>query len=276
VSEDRKRFILRFRAVLLELAPEVVGRTWEGPEVGSRALELILKRWPGFEGMEKARAATIEKILHSCRYGTKVTGAAKALKAMAGRINIDKREWSLMSQEIEYLLRQIEFCDTTMKSLKAEIATRVEEHPIGRKLLEMPGIGVLVAGVLVSELLPVARTATEAQSATYAGVTPLNRKTGKMPNRPRLARGTNKKILKALYLSSVASLRASAIDKAYFGKKLRGYTGHPKPHVAAFIALSRQRHKVIFKLMTTETRYDKEKLISSHLDREESNRVAAA
>ncbi|MCP4900761.1 MAG: hypothetical protein GY906_27670 [bacterium] len=49
--------------------------------------------------------------------------------------------------------------------------------------------------------------------------------------------------------------------------------GHPKPDVAAFIALSRQRHRVVYKLMTTDARYDKETLIASHLERQ---REAAA
>ncbi len=46
--------------------------------------------------------------------------------------------------------------------------------------------------------------------------------------------------------------------------------------MAAFIALSRQRHKVIHKLMTTDARYDKETLIARHLERIEQVRAAAA
>ena len=66
------------------------------------------------------------------------------------------------------------------------------------------------------------------------------------------------------------------MDRAYYQKKLRDYAGHPKPHVAAFIALSRQRHKLIYKLMTTDARYDKEILVTSHLKRIERDRIAAA
>jgi len=57
---------------------------------------------------------------------------------------------------------------------------------------------------------------------------------------------------------------------------LREYAGHPKPHVAAFIALSRQRHKVVYKLMTTRARYSTEVLIARHLDRIEEARKAVA
>ncbi len=138
------------------------------------------------------------------------------------------------------------------------------------------GIGVITAGVIIGELLPVARLADEGQCATYAGLTPLSRQTGKGENRRRIARGVNKRVLHALYTSAVASIGSSAMDRAYFEKKVRDYSGHPKPTVAAFIALARKRHQVIYRLMTTNERYDKEKLISSHLARLDQARLAAA
>ena len=107
-------------------------------------------------------------------------------------------------------------------------------------------------------------------------MTPLARKSGKSLDRDRLAQGVNKRILHALYTSSVVAIKHSSVDRAYYQKKLRGYAGHPKPHVAAFIALSRQRHKLIYKLMTTEARYDKEVLVASHLERIERERADAA
>ena len=125
-------------------------------------------------------------------------------------------------------------------------------------------------------MFPVARAAPEPKSATYSGVTPLARKSGKSLDKDRLTQGVNKRVLHALYTSSVVAIKNSSVDRAYYQKKLRDYTGHPKPHVAAFIALSRQRHKVIYKLMTTDARYDKEVLIASHLERIERDRIAAA
>ena len=91
-----------------------------------------------------------------------------------------------------------------------------------------------------------------------------------------MAQGVNKRVLRALYTSSVVAIKHSAIDRAYYQKKVRDYAGHPKPHVAAFIALSRQRHRVVYKLMTTDARYDKEVLIASHLERIEKQREVAA
>jgi len=276
LTQDKTQHTLQLRAVLLELAPELMRRGWLGPKVGGKAMEYLLKRWPAFMGMEKAQLRSIERILLQCRYGGRAREVAKLLRDMARRINIDPREREAIALEIGVLLQQIQLCDTSLAEVDAEIAERVRRHPIGKKLLEMPGIGELIAAVLISELLPIARTTTEAKSATFSGVTPLNRKTGKMPNNPRLARGVHKRILTALYRSSVVAIGCSAIDRAYYTKKIHDYSGHPKPHVAALIALSRQRHKVIFKLLTTDARYDKETLIGSHLDRLEEGRGAAA
>ncbi|MCP4901585.1 MAG: IS110 family transposase [bacterium] len=236
----------------------------------------LLERWPGFEGLEKAQLRSIEKILHRCRYGGKATKVAKLLKDMALRISITGEERSAISFEMSFLAQQITVCNASLKKLYGEITKRVEAHPVGVKLLQMHGIGPVIAGTLVSELLPVARTATEAQSATYSGVTPIGRKSGKALDTAHLARGVNKRILHALYTASVVAINNSAVDRAYYQKKIRDYVGHPKPHVAALIALSRQRHRVVYKLMTTDARYDKEVLIASHLERIEKQREAAA
>jgi transposase len=276
VTNDRKRQVARLRAVLLELAPEMLHAAWEGPQPDSKAMLYLLERWPGFEGIERAQLRSIEKILHQCRYGSKATHVAKLIREMARGIVVAAEERSAVTLELSLLVRQILVCNESADQVYAEIARRVERHPVGQKLLEMHGIGPVIAGVLVSELLPVARTSTEPKCATYAGVTPLSRKSGKSLDKDRLTQGVNKRVLHALYTSSVVAIKNSAVDRAYYRKKLRDYAGHPKPHVAAFIALSRQRHKLIHKVMTTDARYDKEILIARHLERLEQARAAAA
>jgi transposase len=274
--EERRKHLARLRAVLLELAPEMLHSSWEGPQPGRKAMLYVLERWPGFEGLERAQLRSIEKILRRCRYGSRATRVAKLIRKMARGISIAGDERQAFTLELDLLVRQIRFCDESKDRLRAEIVHRVERHPVGQKLLGMDGNGPVITGVLVSELLPVARTSTEPKCATYAGVTPLSRKSGKSLDNDRLTQGVNHRVLHALYTSSVVAVKHSAIDRAYYQKKFRDYTGHPKPHVAAFIALSRQRHKLIYKLMTSDARYDKEVLITAHLARLEHKETAAA
>jgi transposase len=274
--DERRKHLARLRAVLLELAPETLHSSWEGPQPARKAMLYLLERWPGFEGLERAQLRSIEKILRQCRYGSRANYVAKLIREVARRISIAGEERHAFTLELDLLVQQIRFCDESKDRLRAEIVQRVERHPIGRKLLEMDGNGPVITGVLVSELLPVARASSEPKSATYAGVTPLSRKSGKSLASDKLTQGVNQRVLNALYTSSVVAVKHSAIDRAYYQKKLRGYAGHPKPHVAAFIALSRQRHKLVYKLMTTDASYDKETLISAHLKRQEQDQTAAA
>jgi transposase len=274
--QERRKHLARLRAVLLELAPEMLRSTWEGPQPGRKAMLYLLERWPGFEGLERAQLRSIEKILRRCRYGSRATRVAKQIREVARGISISMEERQIFTLELDLLARQIRFCDESKERVRTEIVDRIGRHPVGQKLLEMDGNGPVITGVLVSELLPVARTSTEPKCATYAGVTPLSRKSGKSLDKDRLTQGVNQRVLHALYSSSVVAIKHSAVDRAYYQKKLRGYAGHPKPHVAAFIALSRQRHKLIFKLMTTEAGYDKEILIAAHLARLEQQRMEAA
>jgi len=172
--EERRKHLARLRAVLLELTPEMLHSSWEGPQPGRKAMLYLLERWPGFEGLERAQLRSIEKILRRCRYGSRATRVAKLIRKMARGISIAAEERHAFTLELDLLARQIRFCDESKDRLRAEIVHRVEHHLVGQKLLGMDGNGPVITGVLVSEMLPVARTATEPKCATYAGVTPLS------------------------------------------------------------------------------------------------------
>jgi len=219
--EDRKRHVARLRAVLLELAPEMLHSSWEGPKPGSKAMLYLLERWPGFEGLERAQLRSVEKILRRCRYGPRADKVAKLVRKVARGISFADEERHAITFELDLLARQIRFCNESVDRVFAEIADRVERHPVGEKLLEMHGNGPVITGVLVSELLPVACTSTEPKCATYAGVTPLSRKSGKSLDNDRLIQGANQRVLHALYTSSVVAIKNSAIERAYSQKKLR-------------------------------------------------------
>lgn len=258
----------QLRSILLELAPVVLDREWAGPAPTSAAMRKILKKWPAFEGLERSRRAAVEGILRSCRYRQdKRNSMIEALRKLAEEVVVSHEERAAMATEIDLIIRQWELLEKSIAELESKLEVLVRQHPVCVKLMKMPGIGVVTAAVLVGELFRVARNTTEASAATYSGLTPLSRKSGKSLNRSRLARGSNKHILNAMFVSSVKAFQLSALDRAYYDKKRADYQGHPKPHTAATLALARQRHKVIYQIMTTEAEYDKEILISAHLSR---------
>lgn len=256
----------RLRSRLVELSPEIVQKSWEGPKWSSRAFLALQRRWPGFEGLQKARLSTIERVL--AQKGTdreQRPVQAQAVKAIAVRLS-ESLEREAITLEISCLVAQLDTLDRSLKEVDQRMEAWAEAHAIGRKLREMPGVGPFTAAALVGEILPLARAASEAKVATYAGLTPLSRiSCGK--GKSHLARGVNKHALHACYMSAVATRRKSALDREYYRKQRVLHQGHPVPHIVANIALARQRMKVMYKLMTTDARYDKEILIASHLRR---------
>jgi hypothetical protein len=268
---ERKRSAAtsQMRARVLDLAPEILSEDWEGPAFGGQGMLAVLTRWPALVGLESSRVATIERLLRaSTRYGERCRGMAELLKAAATRVCLAAAEREVVALEMRALVAELRNLDASLHEVDKEICRRVEAHPAGRKLIAMPAVGYLTAAAEIGEVLPLARNVSEGKAATYAGLTPLSRSSGKTEGRPRLARGVNKHALQANYMSALAALKNSALDAAYYRKQHARHEGHPKPHVVALLALARQRFKVMYKLLVTDAIYDKEILIASHLDRE--------
>lgn len=265
----RTAALSQLRARQLDLAPEALATDWEGPVFGSKGMLAVLTRWPAWVGLESVRVATLERLLQtSTRRGGRCRTMAEALKAAAQRVAMDTTERAAVAIEMRVLVQEIQALDASLAEVTAELRHAVDAHPIGPKLMTMAAVGYLTAAALLGEVLPVARNVSEGKAATFAGLTPLSRSSGKLQGRARLARGVNKHALRALYLSALAAIRCSALDAAYYRKQRARHEGHPKAHVVAILALARQRFKVLYKLLTTDAVYDKEILIASHLDRE--------
>jgi transposase len=273
LTNQRSAAFNRVRSCLVELSPEVLRSDWQGPHWKSCRMLAVLRRWPAFQGLDRARPSTLEGVLRKAGRCNAVAEQARALKEAASRIALAPEEREVVSMEMRLLIEEIGRLTDSLREVDTRVRQLVTAHPIGRKLLAMPGVGPFVAAVLIGELLPLARNVTEAQAATYSGLTPLSRRSGKGGKRSRLARGVNKHLARALYLSAVSARKASALDSAYYAKQIDSHAGHPVPHIVANIALARQRMKVMYKLLATSCEYNKEILIASHLERQRQERA---
>ena len=137
------------------------------------------------------------------------------LKEMASRVAMAPMEREIVKMDISLAIAELDVLDDSITKLEKEIKHRVVNHPVGVKLLDMPGEGIVTAGTDIGEVLPVARNCSEGKVATYAGLTPLSRRSGQGGKPSKLARGVNKHALRTNYLSAIAAIPASAIDAAY-------------------------------------------------------------
>ncbi len=274
--QDRTRALLRLRSLVLEVIPELLDRKAGLPAVKSAAMLGVLQKWPGLEGLERARRRSIKEVLRQNRFRGDVMAVVDRLRDLAKNIQMAPAERRILTVSMKHQVDRIVQCTEELRELEEALREAVERDPVGVRLLEVPGVGIQTAAVLLGWYRPLAVRRTEGQTASYSGLTPMSRRSGKSAGRDHLRRWTNRRLMHALYLSAIAAIRVSALDRTYYEKKLRDYAGHPKPHVAAALALARQRLKLMYRIIVLGERYDKEKLIARHLERESAKRCSEA
>lgn len=266
----------RLRAVLLAVSPEVASRDWQGPKTTSASFLAVLGRWPELTSLGRARVGTVTQVVQKAgRYPhDQAEGIARGLKTWARDLErVSPPRLATAGLELAMLRENLELVQRQIGQLEQLLREAVLAHPRGPALMEVHGIAVVVAGGLIAEVLPRVQTRTEAQLATYSGLTPASRDSGKS-KKSRLRRFVNKRLASTYFTSAVASLRVSPIDRAYYDKKKLDFRGHKAAHTKAVIALARQRHKVIYKVLCGHD-YDEVQLARSTLDRQRRARPAA-
>ncbi|WJZ65494.1 IS110 family transposase [Kocuria rosea] len=136
---------------------------------------------------------------------------------------------------------------------RATVATQVEflveAHPLCPVLTSMPGIGVRTAARILTEVVG-KDFATAGHLASYAGIAPVTRRSGTSIHGEHAAKGGNKRLKRALFLSAFASLNHPPSRAYYDRKRAQG-----KRHNQAIIDLARRRTDVLFAMLRDGTLY---------------------
>ncbi|MCV7614128.1 transposase, partial [Micrococcus sp. NPDC055215] len=116
-------------------------------------------------------------------------------------------------------------------------------------LISMPGVGIRTAARILTEV--VGKDFVDAgHLASYAGIAPVTRRSGTSIRGEHVARGGNKRLKRALFLSAFASL-SHPPSRAYYDRK----RAQGKRHNQALIALARRRTDVLYAMLRDGTLY---------------------
>ena len=114
----------------------------------------------------------------------------------------------------------------------------------------MPGIGPRTGSRILAEIGDGTRFADGDKLASYAGLAPVTRQSGKSINGESKSRRGNHRLKNAMFLAAFASLRAPESKAFYDRKRAEG-----KRHNAAVICLARRRCNVILAMLRTHQPY---------------------
>jgi transposase len=116
---------------------------------------------------------------------------------------------------VEYVTELVSL-DTRLKELKKRIAAVLAEHPTS--LIEVRGVGVLLAVKVIAEVGDVRRFPSRHHFASYTGTAPIDASSGDN-NRHRLNRGGNRRLNHALHIVAICQVRYPCEGQDYYRRK---------------------------------------------------------
>lgn len=152
---------------------------------------------------------------------------------------------------IPHLARQPIAPRAQRRDAAAQAEALVEAHPLYEVLTSMPGIGVPAAAVFIAEALGRSFD-TGTHLASYAGLTPVTRRSGSSIRGEYTSHAGNKRLKRAMLLSAFASLRSDPVSRAYHDRK----TVQGKHHNQALIALAHRRILTQHAMIRNDTLHD--------------------
>lgn len=207
LAQESTRLTNRIRGLLTHIHPAL--ERMIGPKLDGKAALMLLSRHGGPAGL---RTAGRRKLT-----ATAVANAPRAGAALVEDIMTALDEQTVVvpgTTAAETVLPGLADALSDVLRRRSELATQVEEildaHPLAGVLISMPGIGIRTAARILLEVGDGSFFATPGHLAAYAGIAPVTHRSGSSIRGEQPARGGNKQLKRAFFLSAFASLKDPA------------------------------------------------------------------
>jgi transposase len=125
-------------------------------------------------------------------------------------------------------------------------------HPLGKVLVTLCGFGPRTGARTLAEIGDPTRFKDGGRLAAYAGLAPVDRRSGKSINNVAASRRGNHRLKNAMFLAAFVATQHDPNAKAYYQRKRTEGKGHN----AAVICVARRRCDLILAMLTTGQAYD--------------------
>lgn len=186
-------------------------------------------------------------------------------KCSRGRFNLEKAQQiqdaakntfgikiacEAFSFQLKQIIEQIQFLENHIKELENQID--VYFKPLDSHLTSIPGIGVVIAATIESEIGDINRFSSPEKLVAFAGLDPTVKQSGEFNGtRNRMSKRGSPYLRRAIWQAAICSLQYNQVLKEFYNKKrLEG-----KAHGTAVGAVARKLTYVIFAIMRDKTDY---------------------
>jgi transposase len=248
LAHDATRLSNRLRDALTAMAP-ALERTI-GDRLGVRAVRALLIRYPTPTALHKAGRTRIRTLLtrHSPRIGERLTDEVMAaLDAQTVTVPAE----ATLGRVIGELAADLDGVRDRRDHLEKEMERVLLAHPFGPVVLTLPGVGKKTGARILAQIGDISQFPTAGHLASYAGLAPVTRQSGKSVRGERRSVRGNRCLKNALYFAAFNSIRSSEASKAYYTRK----RAEGKRHTSAVLCLARRRCDVLHAMLTSGKPY---------------------
>jgi transposase len=247
LAADQTRLTNRLRDALTSISPALERSL--GSRLNQPGIRDLLAKYPTPTALRAAGRARITKAIkaRSPRLADKLADSVVAALA-AQSVTVPAE--ATIGRVITELAGELDRIFTRRDALAVEIEEAFLAHPFGELLASLPGIGPRTGSRILAEIGDGTRFADGDRLASYAGLAPVTRQSGKSLNAETKSRRGNHRLKNAMFLAAFASLR-SPDSKAFYDRK----RAEGKRHNAAVICLARRRCNVILAMLRDHQPY---------------------
>lgn len=249
LAGDANRISNRCRDALVAVSPALERAL--GDRLGQAGIRDLLAKWSTPTALRRAGRARVRKVIarRSPRLADKVTAAVfDALDAQSVTLP-GEATWGQVITELVVDLDRVH-------ARRAELAGQIEEvflqHPLGAVLVTLTGFGPRTGARTLAEIADPHRFANGGRLAAYAGLAPVDRRSGRSINTTTRSRSGNHRLKNALFLAAFVAAQHDPTARRYYQRK----RDEGKDHNAAIICLARRRCDLILAMLKTATPYD--------------------
>lgn len=187
-------------------------------------------------------------------------GKAELERFFPGRVTpllAGERPWSsplfldALEAEVRLLLAHIETAEKVISTLQKKITTLLSSHQEAPWLLSIPGVGVVSAATLLTEIKTIDRFATEAKFAGYCGLGQLLFQSGDGTCYFTKRTLYNRTLRSVFFDIAFAALSRNAHARSYYARKRR----EGKTHRQALLRLARYYARMVYAVLTKHRTY---------------------
>ncbi len=200
----------------------------------------ILKKYPTAEAFLGIRL----KALSNLRYdGVHFVGLKLATQLLeAAKTSVGRHHGHAYSVQAKYYCEDLDVLRARLRELDRSIETRLDSHEVGKLLTTIDGIGTGTAARLIAVLGNPADFRDEKALASYVGVVPALRQSGKRTSQRAAASSYgNAELRTALYMPTLTAVKRNPWLKAFYDRLV--LAGKPKK-LALIAAMRKLLHAI--------------------------------